>query len=461
MISTPLTNLSPLDGRYANLLNSLRNTLSEYGLIRYRLIVEVRWLLALAEHPQIIEVPELSPKSQDYLLKLIDDFDEAAAQEIKQIEQKTNHDVKAVEYYLQQKLEHHAELNALIPFIHFACTSEDINNLAYALMLKDALQKDLAPSQHELIHTLLNRAQAYASLAMLGRTHGQAATPTTLGKELINFVARLDRAYQILKSCKIPGKFNGAVGNLNAHQAAYPEINWLVLSEHFVNSLGLSWNAYTTQIEPHDELAATLHALMRFNTILIDLNRDLWSYISLGYFKQKMVAHEVGSSTMPHKINPIDFENAEGNLGMANALADHMANKLPISRLQRDLSDSTTLRNLGSVMGYSLLAYQSCLKGLKKLEANETLLAHDLDQHWEVLAEAIQTTMRRYKINKAYESLKDLTRGKKVDQHTLKKFIDALELPKEAKQHLSKLTPANYIGYAAELVKNFRLHSLD
>lgn len=449
---SPLTALSPLDGRYATQLNPLRNTVSEYGLMRYRLEVEVRWLMALAEHPEIVEVPELSQEAQAYLLRLIESFDEASARKVKEIEKITNHDVKAIEYYLQTQFETQPELKALIPFIHFACTSEDINNCAYALMLKNAFQQVLTPRLQDLMHVLLKMANNHADLSMLARTHGQAATPTTLGKELMNVVARLERAFNALNAVEVLGKFNGAVGNHNAHCVAYPEVNWLDLSEKFVHSLGLNWNAYTTQIEPHDELAAFMHALIRFNTILIDLNRDLWSYISIGYFKQKVLEHEVGSSTMPHKVNPIDFENSEGNLGVANALADHLALKLPISRLQRDLSDSTVIRNLGSVLGYSFLAYQSCLKGLNKLEANESLIRADLDHHWEVLAEAIQTVMRRYGLNNAYEELKKLTRGKAIDDNSLKHFVEQLDLPKNAKMTLLQLTPSNYIGYASELV---------
>jgi len=452
---SPLTALSPLDGRYAPQLDSLRSTLSEYGLMRYRLEVEVRWLMSMATHEDIKEVPKLSPEAQDYLLKLIDHFDEKAAMEVKLIEKTTNHDVKAIEYYLQQKFEGQAELKNLIPFIHFACTSEDINNLAYALMLKNAFQHSIAPRMQQLIDSLSSMAKQYAHVSMLARTHGQAATPTTLGKELINFVARLQRAYQSIAAVEILGKFNGAVGNHNAHCVAYPEVNWLALSEQFVKSLGLTWNAFTTQIESHDELANFLQALMRFNTIMIDLDRDLWSYISVGYFKQRLLDHEVGSSTMPHKVNPIDFENSEGNLGVANALADHLALKLPISRLQRDLSDSTVLRNLGPVLGYSLLAYQSTLKGLSKLEANENFIREDLEQHWEVLAEAIQTVMRRYGLNNAYEELKKLTRGKEINEASIRAFIDNLDLEPSVKEQLLQLTPSTYIGYAKKLVDQF------
>ena len=449
---SPLTALSPLDGRYAPQVDALRPILSEFGLIRYRLEVEIRWLMALAKHSEITEVPELSAQAQDHLLSILDQFNEEAANEVKQIEKTTNHDVKAIEYYLQQQFEKNAELKKLIPFIHFACTSEDINNLAYALMLKNGFEQVLAPRMQELIQNLTQMAKKYAGLAMLSRTHGQAATPSNLGKEIVNFVVRLQRALTALNSIQIFGKFNGAVGNHNAHLAAYPQIDWLMLSEKFVKDLGLKWNPYTTQIEPHDELAAFLHNLIRFNSIMIDLDRDLWSYISLGYFTQKSLAHEVGSSTMPHKVNPIDFENSEGNLGVANALADHLALKLPISRLQRDLSDSTALRNLSSALAYSLLAYQSCLKGLTKLEANQELITQDLQQHWEVLAEAIQTVMRRYCLDNAYEELKALTRGKKIDAESLKTFIEGLQLPEEAKANLLQLTPFNYIGYAERLV---------
>ncbi len=448
--------LSPLDGRYATQVEALRSTLSEYGLMRYRLEVEIRWLMALSENKEIQEVSELSVKAQDYLLNILDQFDEAAAQQIKQIEKTTNHDVKAIEYYLQQKFEQDSELKELIPYIHFACTSEDINNLAYAMMLQNAFAQVIGPRMEELIANLKKMAKQYAGLAMLSRTHCQAATPTTLGKELVNFAVRFQYIVKALNNININGKFNGAVGNFNAHVAAFPEVNWLVLSEKFVKSLGLKWNIYTTQIEPHDELAAFLHNLIRFNCVNIDLNRDLWAYISLGYFTQKSLAHEVGSSTMPHKINPIDFENSEGNLGVANALADHLAMKLPISRLQRDLSDSTALRNLASVMGYSLLAYQSCLKGLAKLEANQELITAELAQHWEVLAEAIQTVMRRYRLDNAYEELKKITRGKKIDAASIKSFIEGLNIPDVAKTNLLQLTPLNYIGYAERLV-----HELD
>jgi adenylosuccinate lyase len=444
----PLTALSPLDGRYHTKLDSLRTIFSEFGLIFHRTLVEIRWLQFLsAQH-----LPNLPPltKEQDTLLnQMIRDFSFEDAMLVKKIEQKTNHDVKAVEYFLQQKLTSLGDFQAYYPFIHFACTSEDINNLAYALMLVKAKQ-ELLHSMKNIVQNLSELAVKNADIPMLARTHGQAASPTAVGKELMNFVFRLQKQMDQFSEVRILGKFNGAVGNFNAHHIAYPEINWPELSEQFVSNLGLHYNAYTTQIEPHDFIAEYLHALTRFNNVLIDVNRDLWGYISLNYFQQKAVATEVGSSTMPHKINPIDFENSEGNLGVANALADHMANKLPISRWQRDLTDSTVLRNLGMVAGHSLLAYQAALKGLSKLDINAALIKQDLENHWEVLAEAVQTVMRRYGDTQAYERLKDFSRGKKVDQQLLQEFIQQLNIPTEAKQQLLELTPSTYTGYAIE-----------
>lgn len=452
-----LSALSPLDGRYHSKLEALRPFLSEYGLIQSRVEVEIHWLRALSDCPEI-EACQLTPAATDYLTALLNEFDEQEALRIKTIEQTTQHDVKAVEYYLAEKLSAHRDTQHLISFIHFACTSEDINNLAYSLMLKKARENVLLPIMQSLISDLKNKAEEYASIAMLARTHGQAATPTTLGKELANVVARLTQQYHAFESVSLMGKCNGAVGNFNAHISAYPEVDWLSLSKKMVTNLGLEWNAYTTQIEPHDRLAELLHALSRFNTVLIDFNRDTWSYISLGYFRQKSVKSEVGSSTMPHKVNPIDFENAEGNLGIANALALHLATTLPISRWQRDLTDSTVLRNLSSVFAHSLLAYQGTQKGLHKIDPDAPRMEHELNQHWEVLAEPIQTIMRRHGIADAYDILKDLTRGKPITSDTIEAFIDQLALPSDAKKALCKLTPSNYLGLAATLAQTMDDH---
>ncbi len=448
-----LTAISPIDGRYGDRLKALRDIFSEYGLIYYRTVVEVRWLAALATHPGISEVPNLSDDAKQCLHKIIDDFSITDAEQIKHIEATTNHDVKAVEYFLKEKFSAHKELNALSEFIHFACTSEDINNLAYALMLQGFREKQLLPKLNELIQTINDMAHKYAEVAMLSRTHGQAASPTTVGKELANVVVRLRRQQQVLITLPLRGKINGAVGNFNAHYCAYPEVDWSELSKTFITALGLEPNTYTTQIEPHDYMAEFFDAMARVNTILIDFERDIWGYISLGYFKQTVVAGEVGSSTMPHKVNPIDFENAEGNLGIANALLHHFSHKLPISRWQRDLTDSTVLRNIGVAMAHSMLAYQSTLKGLGKLALNEQQLADDLNANWEVLAEAIQTVMRRYGIEKPYEKLKALTRGQAIDQASLHAFIDSLTLPDEAKTQLRQLTPQTYIGNAESQAK--------
>jgi adenylosuccinate lyase len=453
MQSTPLTAISPLDGRYADKIEDLRPVFSEYGLIKYRLQIEVRWLQALANHPEIREVPHLSEDATLFLEQLIDNFTVADAQRIKDIEATTNHDVKAVEYFLKEQLHTHTELAKIAEFTHFACTSEDINNLAYALMLKTGVHEILLPQCAQFITTLTTLANRYAEIAMLAYTHGQPASPTTLGKELANVAARLQRQKQQITQCHFMGKINGAVGNFNAHYVAYPNVNWLDFAKHFVESLGLEWNPYTTQIEPHDFIAELADNIGRYNTILIDFNRDIWRYISIGYFQQQAKAGEVGSSTMPHKINPIDFENSEGNLGLANALLHHFSAKLPISRWQRDLTDSTVLRNMGVAFGHSLLAYRATLKGLQKLEVNVERITQDLEQSWEVLAEAIQTVMRRYGIAEPYEQLKKLTRGKQIDQATLRQFIQGLHLPTDVKEELLALTPARYVGQASQLAK--------
>ena len=448
---SPLTALSPLDGRYARKIDGLRPLFSEYGLMHQRLRVEIAWLLALVDAPDIAEARPLSADARAQLEKLAASFDLAAAERIKAIEATTNHDVKAVEYYLKENMRGQPELQQVSGFLHFACTSEDINNLAYALLLGEARVTQLLPMMDKLSERLRGLAHRYADLAMLSRTHGQPATPTTLGKELANVVFRLRRQYAQLAAIHITGKMNGAVGNYNAHVAAYADVDWPALSQKFVTSLGLEWSPYTIQIEPHDWLAEYCDALARFNSVLLDACRDIWGYSSLGYFRQKPVAGEVGSSTMPHKINPIDFENAEGNLGIANALLRHFAEKLPVSRWQRDLSDSTVLRNIGVGIGHSVLAYESFLKGLSKLEANPEQMAADMEANWAVLAEAIQTVMRRYGVDEPYERLKALTRGKHIDKKALSQFIKELDIPNEAKQQLLALTPANYTGLAARL----------
>lgn len=447
---SPLTAISPVDGRYGGKTTDLRLIFSEYGLIRHRVQVEVRWLQALAQHPEIEEVPALSSHANALLEKIIEHFNEEDARRVKNIERTTNHDVKAVEYFLKEKIAGNQELEAVSEFIHFACTSEDINNLAYALMLKEARSQSLLPVMDETINAVRDMAHAYADQPMLSRTHGQPASPTTMGKEMANVAYRLKRQRDQLVEVPIMGKINGAVGNYNAHLCAYPEIDWQQFANHFVEGLGLQWNPYTIQIEPHDYIAEMFHVLSRFNTILIDYCRDVWGYISLGYFKQKTIAGEVGSSTMPHKINPIDFENAEGNLGVANALFDHLAGKLPISRWQRDLTDSTVLRNLGVGVAHSLIAYHSCLRGISKLEINSDILNRDLDNNLEVLGEAVQTVMRRHGVEKPYEKLKELTRGKRITPEDLQRFIDSLEIPDSAKQELKQLTPQTYIGNAME-----------
>ena len=450
-----LSAVSPIDGRYGSKTEELRPIFSEYGLIKHRVIVEVRWLQFLAEYPQITEVPIFSKHAADILNNIIEHFSIEDAQRVKNIERSTNHDVKAVEYFLKEKITGNQELEAISEFIHFACTSEDINNLAYALMLREARNQVILPMLDELIENQRKMAHEYAEIPMLSHTHGQPASPSTVGKEFANFVYRLKRQRSQISEVKIMGKINGAVGNYNAHLSAYPELDWAKMAETFVeSSLGLNWNPYTIQIEPHDYIAEFFDAVARFNNIVLDFNRDIWTYISMGFFKQKTVAGEVGSSTMPHKVNPIDFENSEGNLGLANAIFDHLSAKLPISRMQRDLTDSTVLRNLGVGLAHSIIAYQSTIKGMSKLEVNEARLAQVLDTNWEVLAEPIQTVMRRYGIEKPYEKLKDLTRGNKMDAATIQSFIQKLDIPESAKAELLKLSPATYIGNAVQQAKD-------
>ncbi|WP_006788750.1 adenylosuccinate lyase [Thiorhodospira sibirica] len=448
-----LTAVSPIDGRYASKTAALRPMFSEYGLMRYRVLVEVEWLKALAAEPQIKEVSALSVAAQTTLDGIVADFSEADAQRIKAIEATTNHDVKAVEYFLKERIAGHAELAAVSEFLHFACTSEDINNLAYALMLRDGRDQVLLPLMDGLMADIKTLALRYAEVPMLSRTHGQPASPTTLGKELANIFKRLERQRAQVARIFLLGKINGAVGNYNAHLAAYPQLDWPAFAQHFVEGLGLGFNPYTIQIEPHDSMAELFHALLRFNTIVLDSCRDLWGYISLGYFTQKVVAGEIGSSTMPHKVNPIDFENAEGNLGLANALFEHLASKLPQSRFQRDLTDSTVLRNIGLGFAWSMIAYQSAQKGLSKLEVDTQRLQDDLNANWEVLAEPIQTVMRRYGIANPYEQLKELTRGQRVDAARLQVFIQQLPIPEAEKARLQALTPASYIGDAVALTQ--------
>ncbi|EDY87382.1 adenylosuccinate lyase [gamma proteobacterium HTCC5015] len=449
-----LTAISPVDGRYASKTDALRPIFSEYGLIRARVTVEVRWLQRLAATDGIEEVPAFSDRANQQLNRIVEQFDESHAQRVKDIEATTNHDVKAVEYFLKEQVAGNAELESVTEFIHFACTSEDINNLSYGLMLNESRQQVLLPMMDELIEAVRAQAHEHADVPMLSRTHGQSASPTTMGKEMANVVHRLRRQREQLAAVELTGKINGAVGNFNAHFSAYPDIDWPQLAEGFVSDLGLVWNPYTIQIEPHDCIAEMFDVCARFNTILIDFCRDVWAYISLGFFKQKTIAGEIGSSTMPHKVNPIDFENAEGNLGLANAIYDHLASKLPISRWQRDLTDSTVLRNLGVGVGHSVIAFQAALKGISKLEINAQALADDLDANWEVLAEPIQTVMRRYGIEKPYEKLKELTRGNRVDQAGMQAFVAKLDLPEAAKAELMELTPANYIGNAAAMAKS-------
>lgn len=456
MTLSTLNAVSPIDGRYYKKTSALSKYFSEFALIYNRLVIEIRYFESLAANPQISEIPALTNQDKAFLQNIISEFDEFEAKKVKAFEKQTNHDVKAVEYYLREKLENHPEFKELTSFIHFALTSEDVNNLAYALMLKEAINEVIQPTLAEISGGITLLGKQHGNLAMLARTHGQPATPTTIGKELINFAARLKRPLQQLAEVLISAKCNGAVGNYNAHFIAYPEVDWRKHCNDFVTSLGLSFNPYTTQIEPHDGIAEVSHIMIRINNILIDYTRDIWSYISLGYFKQKTKAQEVGSSTMPHKVNPIDFENAEGNLGLANALFEHFADKLSKSRLQRDLSDSTVLRNLGTAFAYSLIAYQSLALGNDKLQINQMALNLDLEDNWDVLTEAIQTIMRRYKTPNAYEQMRDLTRGHGGISHAeLIKFIDNLDIPSEVKDTLKKLTPANYTGLANVLVKAY------
>ncbi len=449
-----LTALSPVDGRYGSKTASLRPVFSEYGLIKARITVEVEWLKALAAEPGIAELPALSADDISYLDALVTDFNTADAQIIKDTEKTTNHDVKACEYFLKEKMAARQELAPHIEFVHFACTSEDINNLSHALMLKQGRDQVLLPAMQALTTAIAELAEQYAAVPMLSRTHGQSASPTTVGKEFANVVHRLQRQTTQLSASPILGKINGAVGNYNAHVSSYPDIDWPALAQKFVSSLGITWNDYTTQIEPHDYIAELFSGINRFNTILIDFNRDVWGYISMGYFKQKTIKGEIGSSTMPHKVNPIDFENSEGNLGLANAINQHLADKLPVSRWQRDLSDSTVLRNLGVGIAHSLIAYQSTMKGISKLELAPKVIEQDLDNSWEVLAEPLQTIMRRYGVSNPYERLKELTRGQAVNQEILQAFVDGLDVPEEAKQMMRELTPLNYTGLAEKLARS-------
>lgn len=451
---TALTAISPVDGRYGNKVSVFREIFSEYGLIRNRVTVEIRWLQKLAAHPGVAEVPAFSADVNGFLDRLVSEFSLEDAERIKDIERTTNHDVKAVEYFIKEKIASVPELHAVTEFVHFACTSEDINNLSHALMLREGLDHGLLPAMDRVVDKLAQLSHDHAEQPMLSRTHGQTASPTTVGKELANVVHRLRRQVKQIRETELLGKINGAVGNYNAHLSAYPEIDWAQNAREFIESLGLDWNPYTTQIEPHDYIAELYDSVARFNTILIDLDRDVWGYISLGYFKQKTVEGEVGSSTMPHKVNPIDFENSEGNLGIANALFSHLSAKLPISRWQRDLTDSTVLRNLGVGFAHSLIAYEATLKGLGKLEINPARLFEDLDHAWEVLAEPIQTVMRRYNIEKPYEKLKALTRGKAMTPEVIKNFVESLDIPDQAKAELMALTPGRYIGNAVDQAQN-------
>ena len=451
-----LSAISPVDGRYGSKVKSLRPIFSEFGLIKYRVTVEVRWLQKLATTSQINEVPAFSEAANAFLDAIVNDFCESDAQQIKNIESTTNHDVKAVEYFLKEKIATTPELHAITEFVHFACTSEDINNLSHGLMLKECRETVLLPEMDKILLAIKALAVEYKTIPMMCRTHGQPASPSTLGKEMANVYVRLQRQREQIANVELLGKINGAVGNYNAHISAYPEVNWHQFANEFVSSLGLTWNAFTTQIEPHDYIAELFDAISRFNTILIDFDRDIWGYIAMGHFKQKTIAGEIGSSTMPHKVNPIDFENSEGNLGIANALFTHLSQKLPISRWQRDLTDSTVLRNLGVGFAHGLIAYQATLKGISKLKVNEANLLDELDHNWEVLAEPIQTVMRRYGIEKPYEKLKELTRGKRVDGDSMRDFIMTLALPDSVKTELCKLTPASYIGRAVDFIDELK-----
>ncbi|KAJ3694045.1 hypothetical protein LUZ60_009525 [Juncus effusus] len=461
--SFSLMAVSPLDGRYVQFVKELRPYFSEYGLIYYRVLVEVKWLIKLSEIPEIKEVPSFNKETLSFLENIIRDFDLNDALEVKKIERVTNHDVKAVEYFLKQKCKNSPEISKVLEFFHFACTSEDINNLAYALMLKESMNNVIFPFMTNLIKSLCNMAKDNAHVPMLSRTHGQPASPTTLGKEMANSAFRLHYQTKCLSEVRIFGKVAGAVGNYNAHKSAYPELSWPVIAQEFVQSLGLQFNPFVTQIEPHDYMAKLFHNIVEFNNILADFDKDVWSYISLGYFKQITKEGEIGSSTMPHKVNPIDFENSEGNSFLANAILSALSMKLPISRMQRDLTDSTVLRNLGVGLGHSLLAYKSALRGINKLQVNEPRLAEDLEQTWEVLAEPIQTVMRRYNIPEPYEKLKELTRGRAVNKESIQSFVQNLDLPQEPKSYLSNLTPHSYVGEAENLAKSIdeALGSLD
>lgn len=457
-ILSSLTAISPIDGRYRSKCAELSNYFSEYGLIYYRVFVEIEWLKSLCSAKALEDIPSLSADGIASLDSIIGDFSLEDAKAIKKIEATTNHDVKAVEYFIKDKMSQDSELKALMEFVHFACTSEDINNQAHALMLRDAVEKSLSPLYEELIRSLADMSERYAEVPMLSRTHGQTASPTTVGKEIANVVLRLHRQRQQILTTPFLAKINGAVGNYNAHLSAYAHYDWAAHSKNFVEGLGLTFNAYTTQIEPHDYMAELFDAVARFNTVLIDFNRDVWGYISLGYFKQKTIAGEVGSSTMPHKVNPIDFENSEGNLGLANAVFAHLSAKLPISRWQRDLTDSTVLRNMGVGFSYSMIAYHAALKGIGKLELNEQRLEEDLDHAWEVLAEPVQTVMRRYGIEKPYEKLKALTRGSGITKEAMQTFVENLNIPEHAKSSLRNLTPADYVGNAAEQAKQIHAY---
>jgi len=456
MKNTQLTAISPLDGRYAVKADKLRELFSEYGLIYHRTLVEIRWLQFLGDHAGVEGVGPLSPVVNDVLDKLLNNFDRHSAERIKAIEATTNHDVKAVEYFIAESFGDDADLSALKPFLHFACTSEDINNIAYALMLRRGREEVMLPALRSLQNALSNMARVTQDIAMLSRTHGQTASPTTLGKEVANVIYRLQRQIDLFSAVPPLAKMNGAVGNFNAHVIAYPDVNWPAASQEFVQSLGLEWNPFTTQIEPHDWVAEYCDVLARINTILLDYCRDTWSYISIGYFRQRKVENEVGSSTMPHKVNPIDFENAEGNLGIANALLKHFSEKLPVSRWQRDLTDSTVQRNLGVALGHTLLAIESILKGLRRLEPDTACIASDLEDSWEVLGEAVQTVMRRYGATDAYEQLKAFTRGQTIDADALKTFVAGLDLPPAARDELLALTPSTYTGLASELVTRLK-----
>jgi len=450
-----LTAITSVDGRYHNKTKQFGHIFSEYGLIKNRLLVELKWLVHLSQTEGINEVNQMGQKEVDWVMSIYDNFTPEEAQKVKDIEATTNHDVKAVEYYIKQQLSTHAELNKVSEFVHFACTSEDINNLSYALMLKEARDTIFVPTIQDIINQLAQMAMAYAEIPMMAKTHGQPASPTTMGKEVANVVYRLKYQLTQLKNITLFGKLNGAVGNFNAHYSAYPELDWPQISTDFITNLGLTFHPFTTQIEPHDFVAELCHNMIRLNTIQLDLARDIWAYISSGYFTQKTVAGEIGSSTMPHKVNPIDFENAEGNLGLTNATLNHLAEKLPVSRWQRDLTDSTVLRALGSAFGHCAIAWASLSKGLDKLAINESMLLKDLDSNWELLAEPIQTVMRRYGIENPYEKLKELTRGQKVDQQQMQSFIQTLDIPADAKARLMKMTPANYLGNAKDQAKRF------